>query len=271
MMFISTINKDYPSVSVLPTALSTTAAIISPPPARVCIFGSAPNHNAENSLRIGIAKAGETGTLLTNLAKVFSIRGEEARADATLWQSIQADPNQDNGLMWWATLEQDRGGEASYLAALRKAAALPGSWRAQLWLARHYLEHQDVEAARALYVEVLSAGVFDSSALMMISGDLGNNDQIPLIVELIAPIYDEHKHEPMAGLNLLRAYQALGNAEEGEKLLNRLYALNFPPIKQHLDQFAQAFQQMNSQAADTQPIHPTDSCRPGPTRRYTST
>lgn len=213
---------------------------------------------AENTLRIGIAKAGETGNLLTNLAKVFSARGEETRADEILWQSIQADPNQDNGLQWWAIIQQERGGEASYLAALQKAAALPGSWLAQLWLARHYLEHKDIEAARTLYVEVLTEGLYDQNALMMISGDLGNNEQIPLLVELIAPIYDEHKHEPMAGLNLLRAYQALGNAEEGEKLLSRLYALNFPPIKQHLDQFAQAFQQMNRQDAQATPIDPAN-------------
>lgn len=213
---------------------------------------------AEATLRAGIAKAGPTGTLLTNLAKVFSERGDQARADETLWQAVQTDPNQDNGLLWWATIQRERGGEPAYLQALRTVAALPGSWRAQLWLARYHLEHQEVEAARALYTEVLAGGMFDASSLMMMSGDLGNNGQVPLILELVGPAYDEHKHDPMAGLNLLRACQQLGKADEGEALLARMYPLGFAPIKHHLDQFAQAFQEMRKQAAQGTPINPAD-------------
>jgi hypothetical protein len=51
---------------------------------------------------------------------------------------------------------------------------------------------------------------------MMISGDLGRNGEIALLVELIAPVYDEQRHDPMAGINLLRAYQELGNPDEGK-------------------------------------------------------
>ncbi|WP_039055862.1 hypothetical protein [Enterobacter sp. Bisph1] len=211
---------------------------------------------AERTLRVGIEKAGATGTLLTNLAKVFAERGEEDRADDTLWQAIQADPNQDNGLLWWVSIQQERGGEAAYVAALKTVAALPESWRAQLWLARHYLEHNEIATARAYYQEVLAGERYDSGALMMISGDLGNNGQIPLIAELVAPVYDEHRHDPMAGLNLLRAWQALGNVEEGEKLLARMYALGYAPLKQHLDEFASAFQAMQKQAAVSTPADP---------------
>ncbi|MBS1132062.1 MAG: hypothetical protein H6R16_3064, partial [Proteobacteria bacterium] len=66
---------------------------------------------AEDVLRAGMVKAGETATLLTNLAKVFAERGNQARADETLWQAVQADPNMDNGLLWWAAIQRDRGGE----------------------------------------------------------------------------------------------------------------------------------------------------------------
>ena len=211
---------------------------------------------AENTLRTGMAKVGATGTLLTNLAKVFSERGEPVLADETLWRAIQADPNLENGLLWWAAMQRERAGEAGYLEALRSVAALPGSWRAPLWLARHCLEQKDVESARRFYAQVLTAGTFDGNALMMISGDLGNNGQIPLIVELVGPVYDERKHDPMAGINLLRAYQALGNAVEGEALLARLYALGFAPIKSQLDQFAQAFLQMHKQDDRGVPVDP---------------
>lgn len=213
---------------------------------------------AEDAFREGIAKAGETSVLLTNLAKVFAERDNQSGAHETLWKAVQADPNQDNGLLWWAAIQRERCGEAGYVQALRTVAALPGSWRAKLWLARHHLEHKEVEAARVLYAEVLESGLYDGSSLMMISGDLGNNGQIPLILELISPVYDEHKHDPMAGLNLLRACQALGKADEGEALLGRMYALGLTPFKQHLDQFAQAFQEMRKQAAQGTPIDTDD-------------
>ncbi|WP_293764831.1 hypothetical protein [uncultured Aquitalea sp.] len=213
---------------------------------------------AEDVLHAGMVKAGETATLLTNQAKIFAERGNQALADETLWRAIQADPNMDNGLLWWVAIQRERGGEAGYLQALHTAAALPGSWRAKLWLARHHIEHKEVEAARALYVEVLAGGLYDGNSLMMISGDLGNNGQVQLILELIGPIFDEHKHDPMAGLNLLRACQELGNADEGEALLNRMYALGLVPFKQHLDQFAQAFQEMRKQAAQGVPVDPNN-------------
>lgn len=211
---------------------------------------------AESTLKTGMAKVGATGILLTNMAKVFAERGDDARADELLWQAIEADPNQDNGLVWWATLKQEREGETGYVAGLKTVAALPGSWRAQLWLARHHLEHKNVAAAKALYEEVLAGGRYDSRSLMMISGDLGQNGEISLIVELIAPIYDEHRHDPMAGINLLRAYQELGNPEEGEKLLSRMYALDIPPLKQYLDEFAQAFHRMRKESAQGTPTDP---------------
>ncbi|AJP58104.1 hypothetical protein UC34_16270 [Pandoraea vervacti] len=211
---------------------------------------------AEATLRAGMAKAGETGPLLTNLAKVFAERGDETRADETLWRAVQTEPNQDNGVLWWAAIQRERGGEDAYLQALRTVAALPDSWRAQLWLARHHLEHKDVEAARALYAEVLEAGMFDGSALMMISGDLGNHGQIALMLELVGPVYDERKHDPMTGLNLLRACQQLGKVDEGEALLARMYPLGIAPIKHHLDQFAQAFQEMRNQTEQTTPVDP---------------
>lgn len=160
---------------------------------------------AEATLRAGMAKVGVSGIILTNLAKVFAERGDQSVAEATLWQAVEADPNQENGVMWWLSIQQERGGEAAYLAALHTVAALPGSWRAQLWMARHYLQQQNVEQARVLYEEVSAGGQFDRSALQMISGDLGNNGHIPLIVELVGPAYDEHKHDSTAGLNLLRA------------------------------------------------------------------
>jgi len=211
---------------------------------------------AEATLQAGMARAGRTGTLLTNLAKVTSLRGDQVGAQDILWQALQADPNQDNGLLWWAAIERERGGDAGHLQAMQRVAALPGSWRAQLWLARHHLQTQDLAAAQALYAQVLEGGQYDGSALMMISGDLGSHGHLPQMLALVGPLYDEHRHDPMAGLNLLRACQQLGRLDEGEALLARLYALGMAPIRQQLDSFAQAFQQLRQQATPATPVDP---------------
>lgn len=211
---------------------------------------------AEATLRAGMAKVGESSILLTNLAKVFHDRGEHAQSEQTLWQAVLADPNQESGLMGWLAIQQERGGDAAWLPSLQSAAALPGSWRAQLWIARHYLEQDDVAAARALYAAVLDGGRYDGNALTMMSGDMGNHGQVALIFELIGPVYDEHQHDPMTGLNLLRACEALGQVGQGEALLERMYALGITPLKQHLDQFAQAFQALRADTATGTPIDP---------------
>lgn len=199
---------------------------------------------AEATLQAGIAKAGPTGTLLTNMAKVFAERGDETRMEQTLWQAVQADPNQENGLGWWAAIEQERGGAAAYVAALETARALPGSWRPQMALAQHYLEQDDVAAARALYEGVLAQGAFDRNALLTMSAQLGSHGQAALMLALVGPHYDVHVHHPMTGLNLLRACEQLRDIDAADVLLGRMAVLDNPAIQNDLAQFGRTFQAM---------------------------
>lgn len=107
--------------------------------------------DAERVLSDFIAAHGEV--VLTNLAKVDSRRGDNARAESILWHALEVDPNQDNGLGWYAAIQRDRGGEPSASDAFRRIAALPRSWRAQLWLARDAVQGKDFPAAEPLYME----------------------------------------------------------------------------------------------------------------------
>lgn len=210
--------------------------------------------DAKAILNAAIDKIGPTGTLLTNLAKVEAKHGHEKLSDDLLWQAIQLDPNQSNGLTWWLSIQQERDGEQGYIDALEKAAKLQGSWLPQLWLARHHLESGNISGAQSLYREVMASGNYDSEALMMISGDLGNNNQVPMILDLVAPAFDTSLHDPRAGMNLLRAYVHLGRREEGEALLSRLYALNLAPYKQHLDYYSEEFEKLQRQEFSSQPV-----------------
>jgi tetratricopeptide (TPR) repeat protein len=212
---------------------------------------------ARATLEAGMAKVGRTGVLLTNLAKVEFAQGKETRALDTLWQAVRADPNLDNGMTWWVAVQRDRGGEPAYLEALRTLAALPGSWRASLWLARDHLDRGDTDAAMDLYQGILARFPLDGNAITMISGDLGKHGQAAIVPDLIAPVYDPTRHGMHAGLNLLCALHETRRIDEGEALLDRLYALDQPPFRQDLDGYADAFRQLRSNDYRSHEVDPS--------------
>jgi tetratricopeptide (TPR) repeat protein len=204
--------------------------------------------DAEAALQAGIRAVGETAALLTNLAKVARDRGDVATHDL-LRRAVRLDPNFDHALNGWLALERERAGEAGFLKALRDACGLPGSWRAQLLLARHYLAAGDLPAAREQYTAVLAAADVDGAALMTMSADLARHGHTGLIVTLVGPVYEPAKHGPQAGFNLLRACLETERVAEGEALLARLRPLAPAPFTRHLDEFQRAFRRLHGTAA----------------------
>ncbi len=173
--------------------------------------------------------------LLSNLARALAATGQEDRALDLLWQALGLDPNEDSTLNFLIALAHARGGQEALLAAYTRAAGLPGSWRAQLWLARLALERGDQAAAQALYEEALSrANPPPPDLLMQMSGDLGNKGLIQLLVQLTQPRYSAAEHGLIVGNNLLRAYIELGLFAEARRLLEQLYAQQRPDWREHL-------------------------------------
>ena len=131
---------------------------------------------AERVLASYVERNGEDGAVLTNLAKAQAERGDEVQSGRTLWRALEVDPNQDNGLGWYWALVRERDGDAAGVEALRGVANLPGSWRAQLWLARLALQSGGVGDALDLYDQSLGRmpTPTPADALTQMSGDLGN-------------------------------------------------------------------------------------------------
>ncbi len=210
-------------------------------PRGTCVYAIALMKNgdldaAERVLLSHIEHHGEDGSVLTNLAKVYSARNDSARTEATLWHALEVDPNQENGLGWYAVMFRERSGVEAGIQAWQRVAKIPGSWRAQLWLARTALESHDRERAMAYYRESLSRVGPNAPAdcLMQVSGDLGNHGMMEELLQLTEPLFLPEVHGLQVGNNLIKANLELGRIEKASEILNRLYALERPDWKQPL-------------------------------------
>jgi tetratricopeptide (TPR) repeat protein len=190
---------------------------------------------ARDLLEDAVARHGDDVYLLANLARAWAALGDEDKARRLIWLAMSLDPNEESSLNWVITLANAQGGQPAVLAAYTRAAALPGSWRAQLWLARYALERGDLAAATQYYEEALGrASPVPSDLLMQMSGDLGNRGHTQLLVQLTQPRFNPYEHGLMVGNNLLRAYIELGMFPEARKLLEQLYAQQRPDWREHL-------------------------------------
>lgn len=194
---------------------------------------------AKKLLNNYIEKYGKTGVIMTNLAKTYAEDGDHETSQEILWESLTIDPNQDNGLEWWGAIFHEKGGKKAFIEAMVKVAAIEGSWRPQLYIARNYLEQRELEKATDLYSEVLSISKDKQDAMRVISGDLGNHGYIQEIISFIGPRYNPPIHGPYAGLNLLKAYLELGDYEKGQQLIGELRKLNRYDINSNLEHYQQ--------------------------------
>jgi len=79
--------------------------------------------DAERVLTDHIRSHAASGSLLTNLAKVYSAQGDENRSLETLWRGLELDPNQDNGLAWYEAIQKRR----APMPACKRSGASPQS------------------------------------------------------------------------------------------------------------------------------------------------
>jgi len=193
-------------------------------------------NEAEKLLQNFLVAQGEDGSILTNLAKVYTKQGDARKSEQTLWHALEIDPNQANGMSWFEAIHRERGGEAAGQEALRRVAALPGSWRAQLWLARSAVASAQLTQALTYYQESLShAGEpVPTDLLMQMSGDLGNRGHLAELLRLTAPRFNAAMHGLQVGNNLIKAHVDLGQLDEAKRLVETLYGQNRPDWRETL-------------------------------------
>jgi len=189
---------------------------------------------ARQVLEQALAQSGDDPYLLIQLARAFE-HDDPARAEELAWRALSLAPNEEFALNWLIARVHAKGGEPAVLATYARVANLPGSWRAQLWLARSALDGGDLTGATRLYEEALGrATPVPGDLLMQLSGDLGNRGHTELLVQLTRPRFDLEAHGLAVGNNLIRAYIDLGLLAEARALLEQLYAKQRPDWREHL-------------------------------------
>ena len=191
-----------------------------------------------------LANNPKTGTILTNLAKSYYGKDEKEKAMEILWEGVTINPNQNNGLPWYASICKDRDGIDGYIDALRRASEIKGSWLPQFLLARHELNEKNIESAKEFLKIALSQGHVTQEALLVISGELGAKGYSKELIELVEPVYDFNKNDIRVGLNLLQAYLQNKEIEKGENLLNKLMMLERPDLKNALLKISNKFDKL---------------------------
>jgi tetratricopeptide (TPR) repeat protein len=192
---------------------------------------------AEQVLNSHIKQDGEDGYVVTNLAKVHAARNENDQAEAILWHALELDPNQNIAVGWFAALANERGGKNAMVEAWKRVAALPGSWHAQLWLARTALESHNAPGALTYYRESLArvGETVPADFLQQMSGDLGIHGRFTELVELTEPYFIPELHGLQVGNNLIKANIELGHLQRARQILNQLRMQSRPDWRPHLD------------------------------------
>lgn len=191
-----------------------------------------------------LANNPKTGTILTNLAKSYYGKDEKEKAMEVLWEGLTINPNQNNGLPWYASICKDKDGMEGYIDALRRASEIKGSWLPQFLLARHELNEKNIESAKEFLKIALSQGHVTQETLLVISGELGAKGYSKELIELVEPVYDFNKNDIRVGLNLLQAYLQNKEIEKGENLLNKLMMLERPDLKNALLKISNKFDKL---------------------------
>lgn len=180
---------------------------------------------------------GHAATILTNLAKVQLARNQVLESERTVWEALEIDPNTEIAFGRRRAIQRELGGEFAETCELERIAALPGSWRAQMWLARAALSSHDFEKAFLLYRQGLNHAEWPVPVdlLMQMTGDLEDCGQLAELLKLAEPEFVPQRHGLLVGNNLIKAHLDLAQIDAASRILEQLCELHRPDWKEQLN------------------------------------
>ncbi|HZN40843.1 MAG TPA: tetratricopeptide repeat protein [Planctomycetota bacterium] len=202
---------------------------------------------AESTMQELLHKRPDSPNARVGLAMLAEKRGHASRAEELLWQALQKDCNHADAVHCLLQLRHRAVGDAGYRAEIEKIAALPGSWRAQLWLARLSLKDGRTDEASTIYRDVMARAGSESDALVMASGDLVSGHHHALLQELIVPRFQPGRHHPHVGLALLHHFLQTQDVSAGTALLHQMHLHYGHLVAEPLQPFTGEFDRIRMQ------------------------
>jgi len=182
-----------------------------------------------------IRKQSKSGTLVVILARAYHAQGNLAESKGALWRALKLDPNQANGVEWWASQALEKGGRDAYEAALNEIVAIDGAWRPQLWLGRLALEEKKIKKAMTYYKDVFCRiESVPAEVATQVSGDLGKAGQMEEMIEFFGSPFDGKLWGILTGNNVVSAFCSLGKADEAQQVVKDLEELGNPQWESHI-------------------------------------
>lgn len=211
--------------------------------------------DAENVLNKYMEENGRTAIALSNLSNVYRAKGDQAKSNEVLEESIKLNPDQNVALPAYLAVKKNEGGEEAMFKALDELEKIEGSVFPKLFHAIYFLDNKKLEEARPYLDYLIAEHKSNPEVMINVTGSLGKNGYSSEVIRLTADLYDPAKQDARIGMNILRAYNELGDYENGTKLLNRMMLLNRPDLREFLMSMSNSFDA--KRAKNEQQVVPT--------------
>jgi len=170
-----------------------------------------------------ISRFGKSGPILLQLAKIQNIEHNTVAFEKTLLESLNMDPNQNEGIEYLLTLKKRESEEEIF----QQLAKIENSWLPQLKIISYKLNNtkRDITKLKAvmpMIQKLLPKSTDCDPILEGISKILENGGFIKECIDLIRPLYNPNKHSADIGFCLLRCYIEMNDEKNGRILYNQM-------------------------------------------------
>ncbi|MGK0205816.1 MAG: tetratricopeptide (TPR) repeat protein, partial [Planctomycetota bacterium] len=199
---------------------------------------------AEDTLNELKQRKPDSAAAYVGLGMLQERQGNLDKCEELLLQALEMDSNNPDAVHGYLQTRHRSVGDEGYPAEIEKLMALPGSWRAHMWMARLMLSKDNADGAASIYRDKLSGDEVESDALLMAVADLVQNGKHELIEELIVSRFEPGKHHPHIGMAMLQHYHMQQKHEVGEELLHQMYVHYGHMLSAELQQFSGEFDRL---------------------------
>ncbi len=177
-----------------------------------------------------------SGTACTNLAKIYAVEGEEAKAFEMLEAGLFKDPNQENGLNMYVESFLQFNKQEELRQRLEALSEKEGAWRPQLHLARLALSENNLLKAMQNYKEAIEAAKEKDEVVMTVTGELGQAGYVYQLIQICEEYWSPQFQYPYAGFNYANALLATDQKSKAIAVLREMQEHlpdNYKPMVDH--------------------------------------